>query len=61
VVDRIAAELRKVLAQPEVKAKVRRPPGAELHPRGPAEFGAYVKAESEKWSALIRQRKIQLD
>ena len=60
VVDRIAAELRKVLAQPEVAAKFAGA-GAEVNPRGPADFGAYVKAESEKWSALIRQRKIQLD
>lgn len=60
VVDRIAAELRKVLAQPDVVAKFAGA-GADVNPRGPAEFASYVKAESEKWSALIRQRRIQLD
>ena len=60
VADRIAAELRKVLAQPEVVAKFAGA-GAEVNARGPADFSAYVKAESEKWSSLIRQRKIQLD
>jgi tripartite-type tricarboxylate transporter receptor subunit TctC len=60
VVDRLAAELRKVLAQSAVKAKFAEA-GAEVQPRGAAEFAAYVKAESEKWAALIKQRKIQLD
>ena len=60
VVDRLAAELRKLQAQPELKARFAAA-GSELHPRNPAEFAAHVKAESEKWSALIRQRKLQLD
>jgi tripartite-type tricarboxylate transporter receptor subunit TctC len=60
VVDRLSAELRKVLATDDVKARFASA-GADVQPRGPAEFAAYVKAESEKWSALIRQRKIQLD
>lgn len=60
VVDRLAAELRKLQAQPELKARFAAA-GSELHPRSPAEFAAHVKAESEKWSTLIRQRKLQLD
>lgn len=49
-----------MLATDDVKARFASA-GADVQPRGPAEFAAYVKAESEKWSALIRQRKIQLD
>jgi tripartite-type tricarboxylate transporter receptor subunit TctC len=60
VVDRLATELRKVLASADVKAKFAGA-GSEVQPRGPAEFSAYVKAEAERWSTLIRQRKIQLD
>ncbi len=60
VVDRLSADLRKVLAAPEVKAKFAGA-GSEVQPRGPADFSAYVKGEAEKWSALIKQRKIQLD
>jgi tripartite-type tricarboxylate transporter receptor subunit TctC len=60
VVERLSAELRKVLATPEVKGRFAGA-GSDVQPRGPAEFAAYVKAEAEKWSALIRQRKIQLD
>jgi tripartite-type tricarboxylate transporter receptor subunit TctC len=60
VVDRIAAELAKVLAQPEIKAKFAAS-GAEVHSQGPAEFAAFVKADNEKWARLVRERKLQLD
>ncbi|RYZ10407.1 MAG: tripartite tricarboxylate transporter substrate binding protein [Comamonadaceae bacterium] len=60
VVDRLAAELGRVLAQPELKAKFAGA-GAEVHPQGPAEFAAFVKADNEKWAKLIRERKLQLD
>lgn len=60
VVERLAAELQKVLAQPEVQARFAGA-GAEVQPRGPAAFAAYVKAEAERWSALIAQRGIKLD
>ena len=60
VVDRLSTELRKVLAQADVKARFAAA-GSDVQPRNAAEFAAYVQAESEKWSALIRQRKIQLD
>ncbi|MBO9677846.1 MAG: tripartite tricarboxylate transporter substrate binding protein [Acidovorax sp.] len=60
VTDKLAAELAKVLAQPELKAKFASA-GAEVHPLGPAEFAAFVKADNEKWARLIRERKLQLD
>jgi tripartite-type tricarboxylate transporter receptor subunit TctC len=60
VVDKLAAELAKVLAQPDVRSKFAAA-GAEVHPLAPAEFAAFVKAENEKWSRLVRERKLQLD
>ena len=60
IMDRLAAELAKVLAQPEVKAKFVGA-GAEVHSLGAAEFAAFVKADNEKWARLIRERKLQLD
>ena len=60
VVERLATELRKVLAIAEVRAKFAAA-GAEVQPRGPQEFAAYVKGESERWAALIAQRGIKLD
>ena len=60
VVDRLAAELAKVLAQPEIKAKFATA-GAEVHSQGPAAFAGFVKADNEKWAKLIRERKLELD
>ncbi|WP_326539758.1 Bug family tripartite tricarboxylate transporter substrate binding protein [Pseudorhodoferax sp.] len=60
VVERLGSELRKVLAGGDVKAKFTAA-GSEVHYRTPAEFAAHVKAEAEKWSALIRTRKLQID
>lgn len=60
LVERIGAELRKVLAQPDIRAKFAAA-GAEVQPRGPQAFADYVKAESERWSALITRRGIRLD
>ncbi len=60
VTDRLAAELAKVLAQPEIKAKFAAA-GAQVHSLGPTEFAAFVKGDNEKWARLIRERKLQLD
>ena len=58
--DQLSAELAKVLAQPDVKAKFAGA-GAEVHPLGANEFASFVKAENEKWARLIRERKLELD
>jgi tripartite-type tricarboxylate transporter receptor subunit TctC len=60
VLVRLGSELRKVLAAAEVKARFQEA-GAEVQPRGPQEFAAYVKGEAERWSALIARRGIKLD
>ncbi len=60
IVDRLASELARVLATADVKAKFAGA-GAEVHSVGPAEFSSFVKAENEKWSKLIKERKLQLD
>lgn len=60
VVERLSTALATALAQPDVRAKFAAS-GAEVHPQGPAEFAAFVKADNEKWSRLIRERKLQLD
>ena len=60
VVDKLAAELAKVLAQAEVKAKFAST-GSEVHSLGPTEFFSLVKGENDKWAKLIRERKLELD
>ena len=60
VIDRLSTELRKVLANAELRGKFALA-GAEVNARSAPEFAAYVKAESEKWSSLIARRGIKLD
>ena len=60
VVDMLATELAKVLAQADVKAKFAST-GSEVHSLGPVEFFSFVKGENEKWARLIRERKLELD
>ena len=60
VLERLASELRKVLALPDIRAKFAAA-GSEVQARNAVEFAAYVKGEAERWAALIKQRKIQLD
>ena len=60
VVDRLSAELRKVLASADVKARFAGA-GSEVQPRDAADFAGYVKGEAERWSALIAKRNIKLD
>jgi len=57
VVQRLANELAKVLAVPDVKRRLN-DAGAEPRPRSPQQFAAYVRAESDRWSALIAKRGI---
>jgi tripartite-type tricarboxylate transporter receptor subunit TctC len=59
VVERLSAELRKTLALSDVKARFAGV-GADVQPRGPLEFSAYVKSEADRWADLIRKRKLQL-
>ncbi len=60
IVERLSAELAKVLANADVKQRFAGA-GSEVMPRGAADFTAMIKAESEKWSSVIKTRKLQLD
>jgi len=60
IVDKLSAELARVVSQADVKARFAAS-GAEVHPQSPADFAAFVKADNEKWAKLIRERKLQLD
>ena len=57
---RMAPDGYTLLATAEVKARFAGA-GSEVQPGPAAEFAAYVKGESERWSALIKSRKLQLD
>ena len=59
-IDRINAELRKVLAQAEVKDRLA-VLGAEIVASTPQEYGAFIKSEIAKWGKLVREAGIKAE
>ena len=60
IVDKIAADLARVLALPEVRAKLENI-GLEVVGAGPAEFAVIVRNDYAKWGKVIRDANIRLD
>lgn len=60
IVDRIAADVAKVIALPEVRARLA---DLGLEPVGgtPAELAAIVRKDHERWGRVIRNAKIRAD
>jgi tripartite-type tricarboxylate transporter receptor subunit TctC len=54
IVTRLNAEINRLLAQPDVKAKLL-DAGADVTPRTVAQFADFMKAESDKYLQLIKQ------
>lgn len=53
VVTRLAAELKRTLAKPDVRERFLRA-GTPVVERGPEEFAALIKSENERWLPLIK-------
>ena len=61
ITARLNTELNKALQSPEVRERLARL-GAEVAVANtPAQFAALVQADSDRWAAIIRERKITLD
>ena len=60
VVDKLAADFARVLAQPEVRKKLA-DIGLEAIGSSPAEFAVIVRNDYEKWGRVIRDANIRLD
>jgi tripartite-type tricarboxylate transporter receptor subunit TctC len=58
LVDRIAADIRKALERPDLKQRLEAE-GAQPTSLGPAEFGAFIRKEIERWAKVIRAANIQ--
>ena len=50
---RLAAELKKLLARPDVRERFQRA-GQPVVERGPEAFAAFIKAENERWISVIK-------
>jgi tripartite-type tricarboxylate transporter receptor subunit TctC len=58
IVDRLNAEIAKILAQPDVKAKLL-DAGADVMPMAVDQFTAFVKAESDKFLQIIKDASLK--
>ncbi len=59
IVDLLNAEIRKMVAKPEVKANWEKQ-GAETMSMTPAEFDAYLREELVKWGKVVKDANIKL-
>ena len=57
-VDRLNAEIRRIVATPELKARLDQE-GATAAAGSPEEFGAFIVSEIERWGAVLRKAGIQ--
>ena len=60
VIERVNAEVNKVIAMPETQARLSAI-GADLTPLTPAQFLAFHNAENQRYGELIRKKNIKLD
>ena len=60
VVQRLNAAILTALNDPGVAAQLRKL-GLEPKPSTPEETGRYIRAESDKWGALVRKSGLKLD
>jgi len=60
IVERLNAELVKVMDSPEVKGQLARV-GLDAATNTPSEFGKFLRAEMEKWGRVIREANIRIE
>ena len=60
VLDKLNAEINKVIAMPETQARLSAI-GADLTPMSQAQFQAFHNAENQRYGELIRKKNIKLD
>jgi tripartite-type tricarboxylate transporter receptor subunit TctC len=58
IVDRLARDIAKVLADPKVVASLAKT-GVEPHPMSPEEFGRYIKREYDTWGKVVKDANIK--
>lgn len=60
VVATLHAAVTKVLATPDMQSRLAKM-GAELRPGSPAEFGAFIRSEKERWARVVKQSGAKFD
>jgi tripartite-type tricarboxylate transporter receptor subunit TctC len=60
IIDRLNQEIGRVLNSPAIRPKLRAA-GIEPAHNTPAEFAAYIKAETERWGEVVRRGNVTVD
>jgi len=60
IVDRLNTEVLKILARPDVKARMDAS-GFDIIGDPPAKFAGYLDSETQKWGKVVREAKIRID
>jgi len=58
IIDRLGNEIRKILAMPDVLARLERL-GVEATPASAEEFGALIRSELKRWNEIVREAGIK--
>ena len=58
IIARLNAEVRNMMALPEVRENFAKQ-GLEVSTMSPAELGAYIKTESQKWANVLKNAKVK--
>jgi tripartite-type tricarboxylate transporter receptor subunit TctC len=61
IVDRVNAEVMKILATPDVVAKLESMGIDPAKPNGPDAFGTFMKDDVARWKSVVRQANIEVD
>jgi tripartite-type tricarboxylate transporter receptor subunit TctC len=61
IVDKLHAAIVKVLADPEIKARMRKGGALAISSKSPEDFKTYMDAETAKWSKVIEDSGVRAD
>ncbi len=60
IVNRLHAEITKILASPEMKDRLDKA-GAELRPQSPEQFGQFIASEKARWAKVVKESGAKFD
>ena len=60
IVNRLHATASAILASPEMKDRLDKA-GAELRPMSPAQFGAFIRSERDRWAKVVKESGAKFD
>jgi tripartite-type tricarboxylate transporter receptor subunit TctC len=61
IIDKINAEVQKILAEPTFREKFLAPQMFEPMGSSPEQFADYIKGETQKWAKVIREAKLKIE